>query len=196
MAALSAGRAPSGLWNSAHLLLAPDTQELEVSLASERKKAALSSARIKRLESEVDSLRKELYSEKSARVLADKEANDLSVHYSLQESKIQQEALLKGARLCLDNLFLSEIGQSFLHSLHLSLHQTFLQQSSFLGDMGPHIRHFYEYGFDSAVWQQSDPTFIGVYDKESPLAALPPPPDFRGNPTRPIEEAWWLPVFR
>lgn len=62
--------------------------------------------------------------------------------------------------------------------------------------MGPQIRHFYEYGFDAAVKQQSDPSFASTYDKESPLANLPPPSDFRGDPTRPIEEAWLLPVFK
>lgn len=62
--------------------------------------------------------------------------------------------------------------------------------------MGPHIRYFYEYGFDSAIKQQSDPSFTGVYDKEGPLANLPPPLDFHGDSTRLIEEAWWLPVFK
>lgn len=137
----------SGLWNSSHLLPAPETQELEASLASEKKKNSLTWACIKRLESEADSLRKELISERSSHILAEKEVNDLS----LQEFRIHQEALLKGARQCLDNLFMAEIGQSFLQSFCLSLQETYLQYSSFLGDMSPHIRHFYEYGFDAAV---------------------------------------------
>lgn len=41
----------SGLWNSSHLLPSSETQELENSLASEKKKNALTWARIKRLES-------------------------------------------------------------------------------------------------------------------------------------------------
>lgn len=174
----------------------PDFQELEESLASEKKKHALTWARIKRLEGEADLLRKELIQEKLARILAEKEVGDLSVHHALQEKKIHQEALLEGAKLCLSHLFVSEMRQAFLHSLRLSLQEIYLQHSSFLGDMGPHIRHFYEYGFDTAMTQHFDPSFTGAYDKEGPLSSLPAPPAFRGDPTRPIEEAWWLSVFK
>lgn len=61
--------------------------------------------------------------------------------------------------------------------------------------MSPYIRYFYEYGFNAAIQQQVDPSFTGEFNKIGPLAALPTPLYFKGDPTRLIEKEWWLPIL-
>lgn len=114
--------------------------------------------------------------------------NDLTVHCVFEGAKIHQEGLLEGIKMCRDSLFEAEPGQKLLHFLCTSMRETYLQHSSFLGDMAPHIRFYYEYVFDAAVQQHSDPSFSGTFDRGCPLKNLPLPPGFTWDPTRTIEE--------
>lgn len=62
--------------------------------------------------------------------------------------------------------------------------------------MAPYIRFYYWYDFDAAVRQHSDPSFSRTFDKGGPLKDLPPPPPgFTGDPTKVIDETWWLPLM-
>lgn len=72
---------------------------------AEKKESKLASLRVKKLEVDLSSLLGELSKAQAAHEAAEKETNDLALHYSLQESYVHQKALVEGARSFLDHLF-------------------------------------------------------------------------------------------
>lgn len=97
---------------------------------------------------------------------------DLTKYYKGQEGKIRTSSKVEGVELMKNVLFQTELVQTFLQELHEGLNDAYQKNACYVGDMGNHIYHFYNYGIDMAVSQHSSSEFSGKCDRNGPVESM------------------------